>query len=120
MLRPSRAEQAITVERVTPAEALAPFVDYHWYVRWRTDEPHQQQVVPQPRVHVVAERGRLWVNGVSREPFHRTLEGEGHTLGAAFHPGGFRPLLGRSVGSIADRVVPAGDCSDATTGRWRS
>jgi len=109
VLRPRRAEQAITVERVAASPVLAPFVDYHWYVGWRTPEPHRQQVVPQPRVHVAAEHGRLWVHGVSREPFHRTIEGTGHTLGAAFHPGGFRPLLGRNVGSIAGRVVPAAE-----------
>ncbi len=109
ILRPSAAQQAITVERVPAAPALAPYVDYHWYVGWRTAETHRQQVVPQPRVHVAAEEGRLLVHGISRRPFVRTLTGTGHTLGAAFHPGGFRPLLGRSVGTLSDAVVPAGE-----------
>ncbi len=109
VLRPSVAAQAITVERCRPSPALAGFVDYHWYVAWRTDEPHVQQVVPQPRVHLVVEDGRLLVHGVNREPFARTLTGTGHTLGAAFHPGGFRPVLGRAVGSLSGRVVPAGE-----------
>jgi AraC-like DNA-binding protein len=107
VLRPTRAEQTITLERLAVSAPLAPYVDYHWYAGWRTSAPHRQQVVPQPRVHVAAEDGRLWVHGVTREPFHRTLEGEGHTLGAAFHPGGFRPVLGRSVATVTDRVVPA-------------
>jgi AraC-like DNA-binding protein len=91
-------------------------VDYFWYVGWRIPEPgrpHRQQVVPQPRVHVAAEvhdgEPHLLVHGLSREPFFRTLTGTGHTLGAAFHPGGFRPLLSRSVGSIAGSVVPAAE-----------
>lgn len=109
ILRPSAAERAITVDRLPPSELLEPFIDYHWYVGWRTHEPHRQQVVPQPRVHVAAEEGRLLVHGVTREPFVRTLAGEGHTLGAAFHPGGFRPLLGRGVATIAASVVPAGE-----------
>jgi len=83
--------------------------DYHWYVGWRAPEPHRQQVVPQPRVHLAAEAGRLLVHGISREPFFRTLSGTGHVIGTAFHPGGFRPLLGRSVGTISGSVVPAGD-----------
>jgi AraC-like DNA-binding protein len=62
---------------------------------------------------VAAEDGRLLVHGISREPFFRTLSGSGHTLGAAFHPGGFRPLLGRGVGSISGMVVPAGELFDA-------
>jgi AraC-like DNA-binding protein len=112
ILRPSRAARAITVDRVRPSPELAAYVDYHWYVGWRTDEPHVQQVVPQPRVHIAAEAGRLLVHGISREPFTRTLVGTGHTLGAAFHAGGFRPLLRRGVGSIAGAVLPAGELFD--------
>jgi AraC-like DNA-binding protein len=94
---------------VPASERLAGLVDYYWYVGWRTPEPHRQQVVPQPRVHLAAEDGRLLVHGISREPFFRTLSGTGHVIGTAFHPGGFRPLLGRSVGTISGSVVPAGD-----------
>jgi AraC-like DNA-binding protein len=109
ILRPSEAEQAITVDRVPPSAPLAELVDYYWSVGWRTPEPHRQQVVPQPRIHLAAEEGRLLVHGISREPFFRTLTGTGHTIGAAFHPGGFRPFLGRGVGGISGAVVPAGD-----------
>ncbi len=109
ILRPAEAERAITVERVAAGPALAELVDYHWYVGWRTAETHRQQVVPQPRIHLAAEEGRLLVHGISREPFFRTLTGTGHTIGAAFHPGGFRPFLGRGVGGISGSVVPAGD-----------
>ena len=109
ILRPTEAAQAIDVRRVPACEALAETVDYHWYVGWRTVEPHRQQVVPQPRVHLAAEDGRLLVHGISREPFFRTLEGTGHTIGTAFHPGGFRPFLGRSVGTVSGSVAPAGD-----------
>ena len=75
ILRPTEAERAITVERVAAGAALAELVDYHWYVGWRATEPHRQQVVPQPRIHLAAEDGRLLVHGISREPFVRTLDG---------------------------------------------
>jgi AraC-like DNA-binding protein len=78
-------------------------------VRWHAPEPHRQQIIPQPRIHVAAEDGRLFVHGVSREPFFRTLTGDGHALGAAFHPGGFRPLLKSSVGALSDTVRPGAD-----------
>jgi AraC-like DNA-binding protein len=107
VLRPSRAAQKISIDRVPAPTRLAAFVDYFWYVGWHTAEPHEQQVVPQPRVHLVAEGGRLLVHGVSREPFARTLSGTGHALGAAFHGGGFRPFLQRAVGTISGSVVPA-------------
>lgn len=100
-MRPKAGQQAFDVDRIAPSASLAEFVDYYWLVRWRVQEPYRQQVVPQPRVHVAAEEGRLLVHGVSREQFFRTLTGTGHALGAAFHAGGFRPLLKRSVGAIS-------------------
>jgi AraC-like DNA-binding protein len=109
ILRPSEAEQTITVDRVAASPILAGLVDYHWYVGWRAPQTHRQQVVPQPRVHVAAEDGRLLVHGISREPFFRTLSGTGHAIGAAFHAGGFRPFLRRSVGTLSGSVVPAGE-----------
>jgi AraC-like DNA-binding protein len=77
--------------------------------RWQTGEPYEQQVIPQPVVHVAAEQGRLLVHGVARGTFTRTLEGDGHVIGAAFRPGGLRPFLDGPVGAWSDRVVPAGD-----------
>lgn len=109
IVRPKAGRQAFDVERLPPDPSVAEFVDYFWLVRWHVQEPYRQQVVPQPRVHVVAEDGRLMVHGVSREPFFRTLRGHGHALGAAFHAGGFRPVLGRGVGSISDTAQPAED-----------
>nr|EJJ01169.1 transcriptional regulator, AraC family [Rhodococcus sp. JVH1] len=46
------------------------------------------------------------MHGISRSPFYRTLTGNGHVLGAAFHAGGFRPLLNGSVGAISGTVQP--------------
>ncbi|NMM91694.1 AraC family transcriptional regulator [Rhodococcus sp. SRB_17] len=106
IVHPTPGAEAFQVERIAPRRELAEFVDYHWLVRWAVTEPHRQQVVPQPRVHIAAEDGQLLVHGVSRKPFYRTLTGSGHVLGAAFHPGGFRPFLGGSVGAISGTVQP--------------
>jgi len=108
-VRPKAGERAFDVQRLPPRTELAEFVDYFWLVRWHVPEPFEQQVVPQPRVHIAAEEGRLLVHGVTRRPFFRTLTGTGHVLGAAFHAGGFRPLLKRSVGSVSETVRPALD-----------
>ena len=109
IVRPKAGRQAFDVQRIAPSPDLAEFVDYYWLVRWHVPEPYRQQVIPQPRIHVAAEDGRLLVHGVSREPFFRTLTGDGHVLGAAFHPGGFRPLLKSSVGALSDTVRPGAD-----------
>ena len=109
IVRPKAGEQTFDVRRIPPGPDLAEYVDYYWLVRWETPEPYRQQVIPQPRIHLAAEQGRLLVHGVSRETFFRTLEGAGHVLGAAFHPGGFRPLLGSSVGALSGTVRPGLD-----------
>lgn len=102
IVRPQAVARAFTVERIAPSAALAEFVDYHWLVRWDVAEPHTQQVVPQPRVHLVAESGRLYVHGVARHRFERRLTGSGQALGTAFHPAGFHAVLRGSVDALAD------------------
>lgn len=109
IVRPKAAREVIEVIRLRPHEKLAEFVAYYWVVRWDPTKTHRQQVVPQPRIHVAAEDGRLFVHGLNRESFFRTLTGPGHVLGAAFHAGGFRPLLGSSVAALSGTVRPAAD-----------
>lgn len=109
IVAPAAADAVLDVERISPSDELAEYVDYHWLVRWRDVERHLQQVVPQPRIHIAAENGRLEVHGICRESFTRTMVGTGHVLGTAFHAGGFRPLLQRSVASISNTVQPALD-----------
>jgi AraC-like DNA-binding protein len=109
IVRPRAGQAAFTVDRLPPSSDLAAFVDYHWLVRWQVDGEHRQQVVPQPRIHLAAEAGRLFVHGTNRAPFYRLLRGRGLALGTAFHPGGFRPFVQTPVSALTDRVVPAGD-----------
>jgi AraC-like DNA-binding protein len=109
VLRPAAAERALTVERLAPSPELAWALDYHWVVRWSVTGTHEQRVLPQPRVHLAAEDGRVWLHGVSRTPFVRRLSGSGHALGASFLPGAFRALSGRPARELTGRVVPAGD-----------
>lgn len=109
IVRPRAGAGVFAVERIAPRAELAELVDYHWLVRWDVPGTHHQQVVPQPRVHVAAEQGRLLVHGISRAPFERLLTGRGLVLGAAFHPAGFRAVLGRSVAGVSGTVQPGLD-----------
>jgi len=112
-MRPSRAEQRIEVGRIEPDPDLAGLVDYFWWVRWDTPEPHEQEVVPRPVVHVSAEivggEPRLLVHGVHPRMFHRRLAGLGHTVAAGFRPAAFRPFLRGDVAALQGREVPAAD-----------
>ncbi len=112
-MRPSCAERRIEVGREEPAADLADLVDYFWWVRWDTREPHVQEVVPRPVVHVSAEvvagEARLLVHGVHPRMFRRRLEGAGHTVAAGFRPGGFRPFLDGDAAALLGREVAAAE-----------
>ncbi|MGW0172306.1 AraC family transcriptional regulator [Rhodococcus sp. NPDC003322] len=108
IVRPDEAAQTITVARRFPRESLRPFVEYLWIVHWTEPGSRDQQVLPQPKIHLAAEQGRLLVHGVNRAPFHRTLTGTGHVIGVAFRAGGFHPFLRSSVGALEGTVQPAG------------
>lgn len=113
ILRPSDAAQHIAVSRMAPSPRWSAFVEYYWIVRWECPEPFRQQVIPQPCVTLSAEvveaEPRLLINGISREPFFRTLDGSGHVLGATFKPASFRPILRQDVSAVAGQVVPMAD-----------
>ncbi len=103
------AAMPFRVSRLRAPADLARWVDYFWIVRWSTVDIHEQQVIPQPVVHVAAEDGRLWVHGVGESRFSRTLTGDGQVFGIAFRAGGFRGFLDgpvsawtRSVRTVAD------------------
>lgn len=112
-MRPSRAERWMDLGRCEPDADLAGLVDYFWWVRWDVPEPHEQEVVPRPVVHVSAERvdgePRLLVHGVHPRMFRRRLEGRGHTVAAGFRPAGFRPFLRGDVGALEGLEVVAAD-----------
>ncbi len=116
ILDPFGAGKHLVVGRRAPAAALAAYVDYFWWVRWRADPAYSSQVLPAPVVHLSAEwhdsEPRLLVNGVRRTRFVRRLQGRGHVMAAAFRPGCFRPLLRERVSSLTGRVVPAADVLD--------
>lgn len=113
IVRPTTSAQHIDVSRVVPSPRWARYVEYYWIVRWECPEPYDQQVIPQPCISLSSEvhegTPRLLVNGISREPFVRTLHGTGHVLGATFKPASFRSVLRADVSQVAGRIVPLGD-----------
>lgn len=113
IVRPSTSARHVDVSRIVPSARWSRHVEYYWIVRWECPEPYDQQVIPQPCVTLSSELHdgvpRLLVNGISREPFVRTLHGEGHVLGATFKPASFRSMLRADLSQVAGRVVPLGD-----------
>jgi AraC-like DNA-binding protein len=97
--------------RYDPSAALAPFVDFHWIVRWdlRGAEPHDQRILPHPNVNLAFEDSAAAIYGVDRSLFVRRLDGCGRVLGVRFRSGGFRPFWKAPVCQLNDRTVPAAD-----------
>src|ERR1700748_131198 len=109
VLRPDLAASVIRLDGHKPADALAPFVDYYWIVRWdlRGQPPHEQTVLPHPNVHLVFEASGAGIFGVDLRLFTRALSGRGLWCGVRFAPGGSRPFWQAPISQLTDRVVPA-------------
>jgi AraC-like DNA-binding protein len=90
-----------------PAAELAELVEHYWTVRWdlRDRDPYTQHTLPHPAVHLVAERGRSGIRGVTSGRFSRELVGRGRVFGVRFRPAGFHPFLGAPVATLTDRTV---------------
>jgi len=95
------------------SDALAPFVDLYWIVRWdlRGQAPHEQTILPHPNVNLCFEQSGAWIDGVDRRLFVRRLSGLGHALGVRLRAGCFRPFWRAPASQMSDRVVPAAGLS---------
>ncbi|MQY07052.1 helix-turn-helix domain-containing protein [Actinomadura macrotermitis] len=109
VLYPGEHATIVDLDRYEPAPGTAPFVEFHWHVRWKLQEPYETKVLAHPSVHLVFERPAPLVYGVDRGLFVRRLEGTGQVLGVKFRPGGFHPLSRGPVSTLTDRRVPATD-----------
>lgn len=111
MLRRPRGPGDFHHARLAPRPELAGIVQHFWIVRWDLHgrDPQVAETLPHPNVHVVLEPGESRVVGIRTGRFTRTLAGRGGVFGVKFRPGGFRPYLDRSVSSLRNRSLAAGD-----------
>lgn len=124
-MRAPRADGLLDARRVLPAPSLAPWVHHLWSVRWSVRTPFEAEALPHPAAQIVvagSPRGHgATVAGVQRGRVGGRLEGEGWKLGITFRPAMFQQLLGASMATVTDRVVPLGDllASEARTAAWQ-
>ncbi|UGQ09652.1 helix-turn-helix domain-containing protein [Yinghuangia sp. ASG 101] len=114
VLYPELTATKIRLARHAPSPGVGRFVEYYWIVAWdlRGKASHESHVLSHPNVHLVFEEPEAAVYGIIRGSFRRRIHGLGHVLGVRFRPGAFRPLLGRPVADIVDRVLPAATLFD--------
>jgi AraC-like DNA-binding protein len=131
VLRPATTARVADLRRDHPVdEALRPFVERYWSVRWdRTGRPgYRSQVLGHPCVNVSIESGdrprfgfgmpAALVHGVAGRRFEVDLVGAGRVTAAKFRPGGFTAFTGRVV--ARDTVVPLTDQLGIPGGRLLS
>jgi AraC-like DNA-binding protein len=110
ILRAPRPDGVLDGRRFVPSLALAPYIHHYWSIRWSLRSPFEGEVLPHPAAQILriassAERSAVVV-GVHSGALVRTLIDEGETFGVSFRPVMFQALLGASMASITDRVVP--------------
>ncbi len=120
MLRPDEFARHVGLVRDPAGEAVAPWVENHWALRWDLPEGRffTSEVLPHPTCSLTLELGthprpalppgeRLVVTGVCTRRFGVEVRGHGRVLGLRFRPGGLAALTGRPATGWADRSVPA-------------
>ena len=101
---------------------LAPFVHHFWWVRWALRSPFTTHTLPHPSVQILQTtkggKGGAIVLGIHTGRLSRRLSGKGETFGIAFRPAMFHALLGASVATVTDRVVPLSRVLGPRANEW--
>ncbi|SDF30780.1 transcriptional regulator, AraC family [Massilia sp. PDC64] len=111
VVSPALAGKMFRLGRYLPPPDLAPFLDHYWIVEWDLQgrPPYMQRTLPYPCVHVVFDRARTGIWGLTTGPFDYELKGAGKVCGLRFRAGAFRGFLGRPLHTITDRVLALSD-----------
>ncbi len=105
----SRASgRRIDAGRVEPGERLSPVVETLWWGSWdlRGQPPHTTELLGDPCVHLVFERGRSRVVGVWTRLWTRTLQGQGSVRAVKFRAGAATALVPCDAHVLSNRLVP--------------
>jgi AraC-like DNA-binding protein len=111
VVAPALAGKMFRLARYLPPPDLAPFLDHYWIVEWDLQgrPPFTQRTLPYPCVHVVFDRARTGIWGLTTGSFDYELKGAGKVCGLRFRAGAFRAFLGRPLHTITDKVLPLAD-----------
>ncbi|MBB6669406.1 helix-turn-helix domain-containing protein [Cohnella nanjingensis] len=108
LLNVNKENSKFSVSRYSPSADLIHFIEHYWVVRWdlRGQEPHLQETLPHPSVHLVFERDNSRIVGVFKGRFSVLLKEQGAVFGVKFRPGAFYLFLHKPVSTLTDRMVP--------------
>lgn len=94
----------------TPAPDLADVVECYWIGRWdlRGQPPHVTELLGDPCVHIVFERGTSRIVGVWTKLWRRTLEGRGLVRAAKLRAGAAPLVVPGPAWHTTDRITALG------------
>jgi AraC-like DNA-binding protein len=101
------AEKKFRLSLYLPSPDLSVFIEHYWIVKWdlRGQEPHLQENLPYPCVHLVFEKGNSRIFGVITGKFSYLLKDEGRVFGIKFKPGAFYPFVKTPVSTFTDSSI---------------
>lgn len=117
---PSR--DGVWAGQFAPPEALADVVESFWYGRWDlpVDAPHVTELLGDPCVHLVAERGSARVVGVWTRRWVRALEGQGMVRAVKLRAGAVRAFLDIEAKALSDRITPLEEATDLSAAAFET
>ncbi len=122
VLRASSPDGRLETLRLMPPTRLSPFVHHLWWVRWALHTPFEAEALAHPSAQIVFEAQddvrRATVAGVRTGRLAMRREGDGEAFGVTFRSAMFQPLLGASMTTITDRVVPLGHVLGSKSEAW--
>lgn len=91
-----------------PPAALVGVVERFWVGRWdlRGQRPHTTELLADPSVHLVFEKGRSRVVGVWTRLWRNTLADQGFVRAVKLAPGRLGALLDGPASRFTNRIVP--------------
>jgi AraC-like DNA-binding protein len=104
-----KSGQRVAAATYAPPQALADVVECFWSTRWNlpAHEPHHVEVLTDPSMQLVFERGASRVVGVTTKLFRRSLHGRGLIRAVRLRAGAASAVLALpSVFELTDQVVP--------------
>lgn len=110
VLNLSEGEKKFRLSRHAPSEALGFFIKHYWIVSWdlSEQEPYLQDVLPNPCVNLVIDRGKSGIFGPAKSKFSYLIQGKGCVFGVKFKPGGFYPFRKQPVSGMSESPVGIG------------
>jgi AraC-like DNA-binding protein len=117
ILNPGAAGTKFQLSRYLPGQELSYFVEHYWIVKWdlRGQEPHRQETLPFPCVHLVLEKDKSRIFGVMTGKFSRLLENKDQVFGVKFRPGAFYPFVKSPVSQFTDSWLSLQDVFGVTS-----